>query len=760
MIAALLCCAAVAFADEWIEFTPPMMDDVTVDPLRFTQQETPFDLSDPMFRPVQHGQTGTASRSGLTTKDKLVIDYEFIGRTGIEFIDIQAKIKIDKPGFSIGGVFSTDIPKAGAVKVRLRDPSGEIHQQTLGFPVGPPIFAAIDSAPQDSWGGDGDKVLQFPCEIVSILLDRPEPGFTGKGILEITDIALYEPVELRDALKVEFAADSPPGLLFEKDGMLKLRLTPKNLKEGETLYFGMVPDFRTAQYLFDLAGLNTSKMFVGRLLINGTYLDEINLKRLDEVAKKMEAIMKGVRTPQDALRVEDALQGLMKEGRNVMLQSTEVPQEGVILEIPFVGQGAVRTVFSPVIKTDASESRALPVAFSFGSIKPNMPQDDRLGVCTHYGQSWNTNTLDFAVKAGFGMIRDDMYWAAVERQKGLLAVPNNATYIDMALEKKLEPLLVMAYANRFYDDGGYPVSDEAVAGYANYNRFIAEQLKGRVKNFEIWNEWFIGCGMRHIPRDSETKAPENYIKLLKATYEAIKSVNPDAYIIGGGGDHPVHHRTQMEELFKLGVMNYCDAFSIHPYRQPRAPEESGLVEEVLGFAEMMRQHGVEHPKLWITEIGWPTPKKHPAKDAELFQAAMVVRSAVPLLALDVVEKYIWYDLKNDGLDRIDQEHNFGIIRNDRLGLQVKPAFVAFAVMSSNTAGRSIAKDESLSQDGVYAYRLAKAGEPDRMVLWVDRGRKEVRLPTISGATNMFGTPLLFEGNTITLSDEPIWMVLQ
>jgi hypothetical protein len=248
--------------------------------------------------------------------------------------------------------------------------------------------------------------------------------------------------------------------------------------------------------------------------------------------------------------------------------------------------------------------------------------------------------------------------------------------------------------------------------------------------------------------------------MLKATYQAVKAANPEAYVIGGGGDHPAHHRKQMEELFKLGVMDYCDAFSIHPYRQPRTPEESNLVEEVLGFAEMMRQHGVKKPKLWVTEIGWPTPKKHPAADAELFQAAMVVRSAVPLLATDVVEKFIWYDLKNDGLDRIDQEHNFGIIRNDRLGLQVKPAFVSFAVMSSNTAGRTITKDTVLSKDGVYAYRLTKVGEPDRLVLWTENGEKQVRLPAGFTATNMFGTPLVFASNDVALTDEPIWVVLK
>jgi hypothetical protein len=116
-------------------------------------------------------------------------------------------------------------------------------------------------------------------------------------------------------------------------------------------------------------------------------------------------------------------------------------------------------------------------------------------------------------------------------------------------------------------------------------------------------------------------------------------------------------------------------------------------------------------------------------------------------------------MKNDGLDRIDQEHNFGIIRNDRLGLQIKPAFVAFAVMSANMADRCITKNELLSQNGMHAYDLTKSGEAYRLVLWVEHGEKEIQLPEFSSVTNLFGTPLQFASETVTLTDEPIWITL-
>jgi len=692
----ILACNTSTIAQEWIEFQSPAMDDVTVDPLRYSMQGALFDMSDPMFVPVEHGQSARAIRSDISSKDKLVIDYEFTGRTGLEYLEIRTNIKMNKQGLNLGGIFNTDLPKAGVIRIRLRDPSGEIHQHTLGYPNGTQIFSAIETTPDGVWGGDGDRRLQFPCEIVSIILDRPEPGFKGKGTLEITNLNLYEAVELRDAMKIEFAANSPSGLLFEEKGNLRFRLTPKNLKENERLVYHF--EFRDAQ----------SGIFIKKELLT---------------------------------------------------KPSVMPPEGIVIDIPVVTPGAARVViFSTILSDSGNSFAALPVSFSFGAILSKTTQDDRLGVCTHFQQGWNTNTMEFAVKGGFGMIRDEMLWNNAERQKGVLTVPDYAAYVDLAIEKNLETLLILNYSNRSYDNNNFPVSDEAVAGFANYSRFFAEQFKGRIKNFEVWNEWTGGCGMRHVERITNT--PENYVKLLKATYEAVKSANNEAFIIGGGGDHPLHERKQIEAMFEAGALKYCDAFSIHPYRQPRTPEESGLVEEVLHIAGLMKKYGVEKPKLWITELGWPTPKKHPAKDAELFQSAMVVRSVIPLLATGVVEKYFWYDLKNDGLDRIDQEHNFGIIRHDRLNLQIKPAFVAFAVMSGNTSGRNIKRDETLSQNGVYAYCLTKDGESDRLVLWVEHGEKTVLVPSISSVTNLFGTLLVPSLETITLTEEPIWVVLK
>jgi hypothetical protein len=56
--------------------------------------------------------------------------------------------------------------------------------------------------------------------------------------------------------------------------------------------------------------------------------------------------------------------------------------------------------------------------------------------------------------------------------------------------------------------------------------------------------------------------------------------------------------------------------------------------------------------------------------------------------------------------------------------------------------------------------LTKDGEPDRLVLWVETGEKRVNIPAASGVTNLFGTPLQFSSNSVTLTDEPIWVTLK
>ena len=82
--------------------------------------------------------------------------------------------------------------------------------------------------------------------------------------------------------------------------------------------------------------------------------------------------------------------------------------------------------------------------------------------------------------AGVSMIRDEMYWSNVEKEKGKLEIPQawdeNVKY---TLDNNIDILLILNYSNKHYDQGMAPVSDEAISGFTNYCKFILEHFKGK-----------------------------------------------------------------------------------------------------------------------------------------------------------------------------------------------------------------------------------------------------------------------------------------
>ena len=85
---------------------------------------------------------------------------------------------------------------------------------------------------------------------------------------------------------------------------------------------------------------------------------------------------------------------------------------------------------------------------------------------------------------------------SVEREKGKLAMPEQFdTYVRKAAAEGLNVLLILDYANRFYDDGDRPRSPEAIEGFCRYAEFVVRHFGKDVRMYEIWNEWDIGIGL-------------------------------------------------------------------------------------------------------------------------------------------------------------------------------------------------------------------------------------------------------------------------
>src|SRR5258708_10197238 len=81
-------------------------------------------------------------------------------------------------------------------------------------------------------------------------------------------------------------------------------------------------------------------------------------------------------------------------------------------------------------------------------------RDDRIGVCTHFGQNWSPElTMPLIAKSGAGWIRDDFNWSALEPTPGNYRIPSKAkNWIQAARVAGLKIDVILAYGNSTYPD--------------------------------------------------------------------------------------------------------------------------------------------------------------------------------------------------------------------------------------------------------------------------------------------------------------------
>jgi len=296
----------------------------------------------------------------------------------------------------------------------------------------------------------------------------------------------------------------------------------------------------------------------------------------------------------------------------------------------------------------------------------------QFGACTHLALKRGnaTQVLSLMAAGGFDSFRDDAFWGAIESQPGELRFPGKydelRTAIAGAAKRGQSPMVVLAYGNRHYDGGGLVVSRTAIAAYANYAGFVARELKGQVRQFEIWNEWNSGFGSK--PKVSRGDA-QAYVRMLKSAAAAIHDANPEAEVIGGvtaGVD-----LKWIRELIAAGGLDHLDAISVHSYtlfRRETNPEGAvaslDKLHALLEGAEPQRRIPV-----YVTEIGWPTNKgKHGVEEREA--AMYLARFTLLARTRPWIGGVWWYDLIDDGDSDTQAEQRFGLVRRS---LAPKPA---------------------------------------------------------------------------------------
>ena len=306
-----------------------------------------------------------------------------------------------------------------------------------------------------------------------------------------------------------------------------------------------------------------------------------------------------------------------------------------------------------------------------------------IGVCAVVKPEISPGTMqkriDLMKAAGIDFVRTTFAWDLIEANKGTYHFERIDTAVELAEKNGLTLLAVLTHTPKW----AAPIADHLDEWLA----YVGATVKRypQVRYWEIFNE----PDLEHYwggPRD-----PGAYARLLRLTYAKIKSIDPSLLVVSGGvssgNDASGGYNRYAERVFAAGIVGSFDAYGIHPYRWPHAPEESvhaanirrpnklTLEEVIEKYLALMAAHGSGDRPLWITEAGVTTypgtlgpdgkrmTKRLNFGATEEEQAQFVPRSI--LLAFQYgASTWMWFTAQTAESDPEDIEDWFGIIRPD------------------------------------------------------------------------------------------------
>jgi hypothetical protein len=366
--------------------------------------------------------------------------------------------------------------------------------------------------------------------------------------------------------------------------------------------------------------------------------------------------------------------------------------------------------------------------------------DLRFGAMTHFAHGWDPIWADIAALRGVRTVRDELYWDAVEREKGVFAFPATFDRYMASLQRNgIAPLIVLSFENRNYDGGDTPHSPEAIRAFGRYGTEVLRRYGAQIGTVEIWNEY----NGTFCKGPATADRAGTYTRLLREAHAQIKSVRPDVVVLGGAtAGVPLPY---WEKLMQNGALEAMDALSIHPYRYDAPPE--GIEADINALQDLVRRYNGGRTKpIWVTEVGWGLQDAARGGLAidEALQAKFLVRGYALLLASQV-ERVYWYLLRDY------EDFTMGLMAAD-----ARPRLASFAlqVMARELGDAKFVHRDSTGPE-VYSILFARDSGEEVRVMWALQPTSlgsdgATRVVDLEGRSRAIG-------GRLTLDDAPVFV---
>jgi len=366
--------------------------------------------------------------------------------------------------------------------------------------------------------------------------------------------------------------------------------------------------------------------------------------------------------------------------------------------------------------------------------------------------------LDAVRDAGFSFVRTDLFWDSVETPRGWDFSRYDALVANLRA-RGLGALFILGYQHPRHAPKQPPTLPAQIDAFAEYATQAARHFRDQPVRFEVWNE------EDHKDYWLAPPSPAEYRNLLEATVRAVKTANPGAVVATGGVQQV--DLTFIRAVGDIGSASQPapDAVSVHPYRQT-APETA--LRDYVTLARDLAMYRTA-PAIWATEWSYPTYGykyvSHTRDGHDPVARERQARYAVRRLLVDWIAQIgltAYYDMRNDGRDPKNMEHNFGLLDADNMPL---PAYVAVRHLFSFTAN---AQGARLFLDPVrhFAVLQFRAEGVVKYVVWCYETNDTVdvdlsQLPAASTfASDLYGASVDLTRRRLTLREEqgPVFIV--
>ncbi len=253
--------------------------------------------------------------------------------------------------------------------------------------------------------------------------------------------------------------------------------------------------------------------------------------------------------------------------------------------------------------------------------------------------------MDLVKKLGLGWVKQQVRWGVFENSPGQMDWSGYDAVVDAANQRGIKVMFSVVDAPRwsrsYTDDNPEGAPPDNLSLYADFLGRLVDRYQGRIHAIEVWNE-------ENLDREWDTAEgvnPERYVEMLRLSYQAIKSRDPNIIVISGAlsptglncnepyPDCPPTGRpiimddfVYMERMIAAGFLNYCDCVGAHHnginmppdvawdegYDDPTAqfrgpfdnPDHSWSFKSTLwGYHDRIAAAGSDKP-LCVTEFGW------------------------------------------------------------------------------------------------------------------------------------------------------------